>query len=44
MVDFNAMQDALVQCDRGKLEGLVNGAMAEGTPALYELPQRGSRR
>jgi 5-methyltetrahydrofolate--homocysteine methyltransferase len=33
MVDFNAMQDALVQCDRDKLEGLVNAAMAEGTPA-----------
>ncbi len=33
MVDFNAMQDALVHCDRDKLEGLVNAAMAEGTPA-----------
>jgi len=33
MPDFNGMQDALVQCDKGKLEVLVNAALADGTSA-----------
>ena len=33
MADFNAMQDALVHCDKDKLLGLVNAALAEGTAA-----------
>lgn len=33
MTDFNAMQDALVQCDKDKLLGLVNAALAEGSSA-----------
>lgn len=33
MADFNAMQEALVACDEAKLVGIVNGALAEGTPA-----------
>jgi 5-methyltetrahydrofolate--homocysteine methyltransferase len=33
MADFNAMQDALVHCDKDKLLGLVNAALAEGTRA-----------
>ena len=33
MADFNAMQDALVNCDTDKLLGLVNTALAEGTQA-----------
>ncbi len=39
MADFNAMQEALVQCDQDKLEGLVNGAIADGTPAIDILNQ-----
>lgn len=33
MADFNAMQDALVNCDVDKLVGLVNSALAEKIPA-----------
>jgi 5-methyltetrahydrofolate--homocysteine methyltransferase len=33
MVDYNAMQDALVQCDKEKVLGLVNAGLAENTPA-----------
>ncbi len=33
MANFNAMQDALVHCDKDKLLGLVNAALAEGTRA-----------
>ena len=39
MADFNAMQEALVNCDRDKVEGLVNAAVAEGTPAIDILNQ-----
>ncbi|MDY0221811.1 MAG: corrinoid protein [Desulfobacterium sp.] len=37
MADFNAMQDALVNCDVDKLLGLVNSALAEKTPATEIL-------
>jgi len=33
MTDFSAMTDALVSCDSDKLLGLVNGALAQDTPA-----------
>ncbi len=33
MTDFNAMADALVSCDSGKLTDLVNDALAQDTPA-----------
>ncbi|MCP4719662.1 MAG: cobalamin-binding protein [Desulfobacteraceae bacterium] len=33
MADFNAMQGALVSCDKDQLVGLVNTALAENTPA-----------
>ncbi|ACN13174.1 MttC [Desulforapulum autotrophicum HRM2] len=33
MADFNAMQEALVNCDVDKLVGLVNSALAEKIPA-----------
>ncbi len=33
MTDFNAMIDALVSCDAGKLTELVNDALAQDTPA-----------
>jgi len=33
MPDFNAIQDALIHCDKDKLEGLVNSALAEDVPA-----------
>jgi 5-methyltetrahydrofolate--homocysteine methyltransferase len=39
MTDFNAMQDALVNCDQDKLVGLVNSALSAGTPALDILNQ-----
>ncbi|NOX35133.1 MAG: cobalamin-binding protein [Deltaproteobacteria bacterium] len=39
MADFNAMQDALVHCDQGRLLGLVNTALAEDTPAKDILNQ-----
>ena len=34
MPDFNAMQDALINCDPDKLVGLVNAALAENVPAV----------
>ena len=34
MTDFNAMQDALINCDPDKLVGLVNAALAENVPAV----------
>ena len=39
MADFNAMQEALVDCDQDKLVGLVNGALAEGLAAAEILNQ-----
>ncbi len=39
MPDFNAIQDALVHCDKEKLLGLVNAALAENTPAVDILNQ-----
>ena len=33
MTDFNAMTEALVSCDAGKLTDLVNDAVAAGVPA-----------
>ena len=39
MPDFNAIQDALVHCDKDKLLGLVNAALAENTPAADILNQ-----
>ena len=33
MPDFNAIKDALVHCDKEKLLGLVNSALAENKPA-----------
>lgn len=39
MADFNAMQEALVDCDQDKLVGLVNGALAEGVAAAEILNQ-----
>ncbi len=33
MTDFNSMQDALVQCDKEKLVGLVNAALSQGSAA-----------
>ncbi len=33
MTDFNAMNNALVSCDAGKLTELVNDALAQNTPA-----------
>jgi 5-methyltetrahydrofolate--homocysteine methyltransferase len=40
MTDFNAMIDALVACDTGKVTQLVNTAVAEGTPA-FEILNKG---
>ncbi len=37
MADFNSMQEALVACDEDKLVSLVNGALAEDTPATDVL-------
>ncbi len=34
MADFNAMQEALVNCDQAALENLVNAALASDTPAI----------
>ena len=34
MSDFNAIQDALVQCDKGKLMELVNAELAQETAAV----------
>ena len=34
MADFNAMQEALVNCDQATLENLVNSALASDTPAI----------
>jgi 5-methyltetrahydrofolate--homocysteine methyltransferase len=34
MTDFNAMQEALVSCDKAKLEDLVNTALKSDTPAI----------
>ncbi len=39
MADFNAMQEALVDCDEDKLVGLVNAALAEGLAAKDILNQ-----
>jgi len=39
MTDFNAMQDALVNCDKDKLVGLVNSALADNIPAVDILNQ-----
>jgi len=39
MPDFNAMQDALVTCDRDKVVDLVNGALADGVQAVEILNQ-----
>jgi 5-methyltetrahydrofolate--homocysteine methyltransferase len=39
MTDFNAMQDALVNCDQDKLVGLVNSALSADTPASDILNQ-----
>ena len=39
MPDYNAMQDALIHCDKIKLLGLVNDALAEKTPADEILNQ-----
>ena len=33
MTDFNSMADALISCDRDKLTGLVNDALAQNIPA-----------
>ncbi len=33
MVDFNAMQEALIACDQDKLVGLVKNALADNIPA-----------
>ena len=33
MTDFNAMIDALVSCDTGKVTGLVNDALAQNITA-----------
>jgi len=40
MTDFNAMTDALVSCDSGKLTNLVNEALAQNTPA-YDILNKG---
>jgi len=34
MTDFNAMKDALVNCDPAQLEDLVNTALKSDTPAI----------
>lgn len=34
MTDFNAMQDALINCDPDKLVGLVNAALVDKEPAV----------
>ena len=39
MTDFNAIQDALVNCNQDKLTGLVNNALSAGTPASDILNQ-----
>ncbi len=39
MSDFNAIQDALVHCDKDKLLGLVNSELANQTPAADILNQ-----
>ncbi|MBU8848976.1 MAG: corrinoid protein [Desulfobacterales bacterium] len=39
MTDFNAMQDALVSCDKDKLIGLVNAALTDNMPAADILNQ-----
>jgi 5-methyltetrahydrofolate--homocysteine methyltransferase len=39
MADYNAMQDALVHCDRDKLVGLVNTALEQNTSASDILNQ-----
>jgi len=39
MTDFNAMQDALINCDQDKLLGLVNVALADNVPAVDILNQ-----
>ena len=39
MTDFNAMQDALVNCDKNKLMGLVNAALSDNTAAVDILNQ-----
>jgi len=39
MADYNAMQNALINFDKDKLEGLVNTALAENTPAADILNQ-----
>ena len=39
MLDFNAIQDSLVNCDQSKLMGLVNSALSAGTPASDILNQ-----
>jgi 5-methyltetrahydrofolate--homocysteine methyltransferase len=39
MADFNAMQESLVCCDKDKLVGLVNAALAEETSASDILNQ-----
>lgn len=39
MADFKEMQDALVQCDADKLQGLVNTALSDGTSAPDILNQ-----
>ncbi|MEH0020766.1 MAG: corrinoid protein [Desulfobacter sp.] len=39
MANFNAMQQALVECDQAGLESLVNAALAEGIPAVAILNQ-----
>ncbi|MBU8911229.1 MAG: corrinoid protein [Desulfobacterales bacterium] len=39
MTDFNAMQNALVNCDKDKLVGLVNDALTDNIPAVDILNQ-----
>jgi 5-methyltetrahydrofolate--homocysteine methyltransferase len=39
MIDFNAMQDALINCDKDKLVELVNSALSADTPASDILKQ-----
>ncbi len=39
MTDFNAMQDALVNCDKDKLVGLVNTALSNNEAAVDILNQ-----
>ena len=39
MTDFNAMQNALVNCDKNKLMGLVNAALSDNTAAVDILNQ-----